>query len=74
MLRRLTGALAILALMPSVFAHEGHGHPEHPQGIAHYLVNPSHAVPIVLCCAAALIAGLAARRMFGSRSGDDQSR
>ena len=74
MLRSLSGALAIFALMPSVFAHEGHGHPEHPQGILHYVVNPSHALPIVICCAAALIAGLAARRMFRSRSGDDQSR
>ena len=37
MLRRLTGALAIFALMPTVFAHEGHGHPDHPQGILHYV-------------------------------------
>ena len=74
MLRRLTGALSILALTPSVFAHEGHGHPEHPQGIVHYVVNPSHAVPTVLCCAAALIAGIAVRRMLRSRSGDGQSR
>lgn len=73
MLRRLTGALAILVLMPSVFAHEGHGHPEHQQGIVHYVVNPSHLLPIAFGCAAMLTAAWAMRRMFRPRTGDNQS-
>ncbi|MEY2726312.1 MAG: hypothetical protein RLZZ458_2179 [Planctomycetota bacterium] len=35
-------------------AHEGHGSPAAQHGILHYVVNPSHLVPFVVACAAAI--------------------
>ncbi len=42
--RRLIAASLLLFAAPMVQAHEGHGHPEHTDGILHYVVNPSHSV------------------------------
>jgi hypothetical protein len=56
MLRFSTSFATLLILTSTVIAHEGHGHPEHQQGAAHYLVNPSHALPVLLSVAA--IAGI----------------
>lgn len=42
--RRLIAASLMLFATPMVQAHEGHGHPEHTEGILHYVVNPSHSV------------------------------
>lgn len=48
MYRACTSLVALICLNSAVIAHEGHGHPEHQQGATHYLVNPSHALPILL--------------------------
>ena len=42
--RHLIAASLLLFAAPMVQAHEGHGHPEHTEGILHYVVNPSHSV------------------------------
>lgn len=42
--RRLITASLLLLAAPTVHAHEGHGHPEHTEGILHYVVNPSHSI------------------------------
>ena len=42
--RRLIAASLLLFAAPMVQAHEGHGHPEHTEGILHYVVNPSHSI------------------------------
>ncbi len=73
-LRSLAGALAILAVMPHSFAHEGHGHPEHPQGILHYVMNPTHALPVVLCLTGIMLAAWTGQRTLRRRSRDNQSR
>jgi len=56
MLRSFTSLAALICLTSTLIAHEGHGHPEHQQGATHYLVNPSHALPILLSVAA--VAGI----------------
>jgi hypothetical protein len=56
MLRSFAALAALICLTSVVIAHEGHGHPEHQQGATHYLVNPSHALPVLLSVAA--IAGI----------------
>ncbi len=48
MLHSFTSLVALICLNSAVIAHEGHGHPEHQQGATHYLLNPSHALPILL--------------------------
>lgn len=61
---RMNRTLAIFALSvaavsmnaSSILAHEGHGHPDHQDGVSHYVVNPSHALPIMIG-AVVLIAG-----------------
>jgi hypothetical protein len=55
MLRSFATLGALICLTVPAIAHEGHGHPEHQQGATHYLVNPSHALPILL--SVAVIAG-----------------
>jgi hypothetical protein len=51
-----------------VQAHEGHGHPEHTEGILHYVVNPSHAV-VGLYVALVLTAAIfVARQQMKKRS------
>lgn len=62
MLRSLFMLAASLILSTATLAHEGHGDPSHQQGPTHYVVNPSHAVPIVLTVACGIGAGLLIRR------------
>ncbi len=56
MLRSFASLAALICLTSTVIAHEGHGHPEYQQGATHYLVNPSHGLPILL--SVAVIAGI----------------
>jgi hypothetical protein len=58
MLRSFTTFAALICLTSTVIAHEGHGHPEHQQGATHYLVNPSHALPILLLASAIVVIGM----------------
>ena len=62
MLRSVLILAALLILAPATLAHEGHGHPEHQHGATHYVVNPSHAVPIVLTVAVGIGVGLLIHR------------
>lgn len=56
----------VLSAAAPGFAHEGHGHPEHTNGLLHYLVNPSHAVTALLV-GAVIIMGLKLGRMVMTR-------
>ena len=62
MLRFVTSLAAMLVLASTAFGHEGHGHPEHQQGVRHYVVNPSHALPIALSAAVVSGIGILIRR------------
>ena len=62
MLRSISIPAVLLILTSAAFAHEGHGDPAHQRGATHYVVNPSHAVPIVLTVAAVIGLGLLIRR------------
>ena len=62
MLRSLSILAASLILTTATFAHEGHGHPAHQHGATHYVVNPSHAVPIMLTVVGVIGLGLLIRR------------
>ena len=53
---------AMIASVSAAFAHEGHGHPAHQEGVSHYIVNLSHAVPVVLAIALAVVIGLLIHR------------
>ncbi|MDA1230408.1 MAG: hypothetical protein O2856_06510 [Planctomycetota bacterium] len=57
MLRSVTSLAAVFALASTALAHEGHGHAAHQHGAIHYVVNPSHAVSIVLFVAAIVALG-----------------
>ena len=60
---RAVSILAVSLMIGStVFAHEGHGHPAHQAGATHYVVNPSHAVPVVLTVAFVIGLGALIRR------------
>lgn len=66
--RRLIAASMLLLAAPMVHAHEGHGHPEHTEGILHYVVNPSHSV-VGLYVALVVTAAVAiARRQLKKQS------
>jgi len=66
--RRLIAASLLLFAAPMVQAHEGHGHPEHTEGILHYVVNPSHSV-VGLYVALVLTAAIfVARQLMKKRS------
>jgi len=66
MLRFVSIPAVSLILTSAVFAHEGHGDAAHQHGATHYVVNPSHAVPIVLTVAAVIGLGLLIRRTVRS--------
>lgn len=53
---------ATIAMASAALAHEGHGHPAHQEGVTHYVVNPSHAVPVILAIAIATGVGVLIRR------------
>jgi hypothetical protein len=66
--RSLIAASLLLLAAPIVQGHEGHGHPEHTEGILHYVVNPSHAV-VGLYVALVLTAAIfVARQQMKKRS------
>ncbi|MEY3457382.1 MAG: hypothetical protein RL215_539 [Planctomycetota bacterium] len=64
----LTAVFTCLLLLNSsavLMAHEGHGVPTAGDGLLHYLVNPSHAIPLVLISVAVI---WLARRLLNSIS------
>jgi hypothetical protein len=66
----IASALSLVAM--SVIAapaecHEGHGHPDHQHGASHYVVNPSHAMPILAGVSMMVFGGLALRQVLRSR-------
>ena len=57
---RLTSIIAASFMLTSAaFAHEGHGDPAHQHGVTHYVINPSHAIPIGLTVVAVIAAVIA---------------
>lgn len=58
---------AICANGSSVLAHEGHGHPDHEHGASHYVVNPSHALPIMMGALVTIAGGVLMFRAWRSR-------
>ncbi len=66
--RRLIAVSLLLFAAPIVQAHEGHGHPEHTEGILHYVVNPSHSVVGLFAALVITAAVFVVRRQFKKRS------
>ena len=66
--RRLIAVSLMLFAAPIVQAHEGHGHPEHTEGILHYVVNPSHSVVGLFAALVITAAVFVVRRQFKKRS------
>ena len=66
--RRLIAVSLLLCAAPIVQAHEGHGHPEHTEGILHYVVNPSHSVVGLFAALVITAAVFVVRRQFKKRS------
>ena len=66
--RRLIAASLLLFSAPMVHAHEGHGHPEHTEGILHYVVNPSHSIVGLYAALVFTAAIFVARRQLKKRS------
>ncbi|MFO0978451.1 MAG: hypothetical protein U0996_18740 [Planctomycetaceae bacterium] len=69
----LAAALVITGLQSTVaVAHEGHGHTSWQTGVMHYVLNPIHAIPVLLVGCVAVLVG----RMVANRAGrrrDDNS-
>ena len=68
MLRPIGIVCALLTMISSASAHEGHGHPDHQTGIMHYVVNPSHAIQGLLICIVALTVAFLIRQVYQSHS------
>jgi hypothetical protein len=66
--RRLIAFSLMLFAAPIVQAHEGHGHPDHTEGILHYVVNPSHSVVGLYVALVITAAVFVVRRQFKKRS------
>ena len=66
--RRLIAVSLSLFAAPTVQAHEGHGHPDHAEGILHYVVNPSHSVVGLYAALVITAAIFVVRRQFKKRS------
>ena len=66
--RRLIAVSLLLFAAPIVQAHEGHGHPDHTEGILHYVVNPSHSVVGLYAALVITAAVFVVRRQFKKRS------
>ncbi len=66
--RRLIAASLLLFAAPMVQAHEGHGHPEHTEGILHYVVNPSHSIVGVYIALVITAAVFMVRRQLKKRT------
>lgn len=74
MRRGILAASMIATLLQSgvVLAHEGHGHPSWQSGVMHYVLNPVHAIPVLLVgCVAFLVGRMVASR--AARRSDDNS-
>ncbi len=63
MIRTVLIFVASLVSASASLAHEGHGHPDHQNGVMHYVVNPSHATSIVFTVAAVIAIGYLIRRV-----------
>ena len=61
-------SLAMFCAAAPLAAHEGHGHPDAQDGVLHYVVNPSHAVPALVTAALALSLGWMLFRRFARRA------
>jgi hypothetical protein len=61
-------SLALFSATAPLSAHEGHGHPGAQDGVLHYVVNPSHAVPALVTAAVALALGWTLFRRFSRRA------
>lgn len=68
MFRWLTSSAALSLTASAAFAHEGHGHPDHTDGVLHYVVNPSHAVTGVTGVVVAVALLFAMRMLVHNRS------
>jgi hypothetical protein len=66
--RRLIASSLLLFAAPIAQAHEGHGHPDHAEGILHYVVNPSHSVVGLYAALVITAAIFVVRRQFKKRS------
>lgn len=66
--RLIAASLSMLFAAPMVHAHEGHGHPEHTDGILHYVVNPSHSVVGLYAALVVTAAVFVVRRQLKKRS------
>ena len=62
MVSRVASVCTVLLSASSVLAHEGHGHPEHTEGLMHSVVNPSHAMPGVLTAVVVIAAFVLIRK------------
>jgi hypothetical protein len=69
MLSRLFALTFLVSANATVMAHEGHGDPEHTEGLMHYVVNPSHAGWAILAIGAAVALYFAVRKT-GSKPSD----
>lgn len=61
-------SLAMFCATAPLSAHEGHGHPGTQDGVLHYVVNPSHAVPALVTAAIACSLGWMLFRRFARRT------
>ena len=66
--RRLIAASLLLFAAPMVQAHEGHGHPEHTEGILHYVINPSQSIVGVYVALVITAAVFMVRRQLKKRT------
>lgn len=66
--RRLIAASLLLFAAPMAQAHEGHGHPEHTEGVLHYVVNPSHSVVGLYAALVITAAVIVVRRQLKNRA------
>jgi hypothetical protein len=67
---RISSLLSVVATVLAcgvAMSHEGHGHPGHQHGASHYVVNPSHSIPIATGVAVTVMGALMLRRSLRSR-------
>lgn len=69
----LAAAMVVTCLQSTVaVAHEGHGHASWQTGVMHYVLNPVHAIPVLLVgCVALLVGRMVVAR--AARRRDDNS-
>jgi hypothetical protein len=69
MVSRVASVCTVLLTATAAGAHEGHGHPEHADGLMHYIVNPSHAASGVLAAVVAVAVCVLLKKLASKRSG-----